>query len=102
MPKASIPVDQASSLAYLSLGSNLGDCLEIFQKVIERIQEWSDFEVQVADIWRTSPLDCPPDSPTFWNTVLAFLPRRGETPETLLEKTQALEKEFGRQPKKVL
>jgi 2-amino-4-hydroxy-6-hydroxymethyldihydropteridine diphosphokinase len=47
-------------------------------------------------------VDCPPGSPLFLNAVVAFLPRADETPESLLGKLQALEKEFGRQPKKVL
>jgi 2-amino-4-hydroxy-6-hydroxymethyldihydropteridine diphosphokinase len=36
------------------------------------------------------------------NAVVGLTPRAGETPETLLTKLQALEKEFGRRPKKVL
>jgi len=38
----------------------------------------------------------------FVNAVVGLQPRTGETPESLLEKLQVLEKEFGRQPKKVL
>jgi 2-amino-4-hydroxy-6-hydroxymethyldihydropteridine diphosphokinase len=34
--------------------------------------------------------------------VAVFEPQPGETPETLLAKLQALEKQFGRTPKKVL
>ena len=33
---------------------------------------------------------------------LVFLPRKDETPESLLKKLQAMEKEYGRRPKKVL
>ena len=38
----------------------------------------------------------------FVNAVVGLVPREDETPESLLKKLQALEKEFGRQPKKVL
>ena len=38
----------------------------------------------------------------FVNAVVVLLTGRGETPETLLAKLQALEKEFGRRPKEVL
>ncbi|MDB6112191.1 MAG: 7 8-dihydro-6-hydroxymethylpterin-pyrophosphokinae hppk [Pedosphaera sp.] len=38
----------------------------------------------------------------FVNAVVGLQPRPGETPESLLEKLQALEKEFGRQPKRAL
>jgi len=47
-------------------------------------------------------VDCPPDSPKFVNAVVGMVPRKGETPESLLEKLQGLEKEFGRVPKKIL
>jgi 2-amino-4-hydroxy-6-hydroxymethyldihydropteridine diphosphokinase len=36
------------------------------------------------------------------NAVVALLSGKGETPETLLAKLQALEKKFGRRPKVVL
>jgi len=39
---------------------------------------------------------------TLARAVVGLVPREGETPETLLAKLQALEKEFGRRPKKVL
>jgi 2-amino-4-hydroxy-6-hydroxymethyldihydropteridine diphosphokinase len=38
----------------------------------------------------------------FVNAVVGLWPRAGETPESLLAKLQALEREFGRRPKKVL
>ena len=38
----------------------------------------------------------------FVNAVVSLIPRPEETPESLLEKLQALEQEFGRGPKKVL
>src|SRR5580765_7178160 len=56
----------------------------------------------VSSLWQTTPVDCPPGSPSFINAVVALLPQKGETPESLLEKLQQLEREFGRQPKKVL
>ena len=48
------------------------------------------------------PVDCPPESPKFLNAVAGLVPREGETPESLLKKLQALEKEFGRRPKTIL
>jgi 2-amino-4-hydroxy-6-hydroxymethyldihydropteridine diphosphokinase len=38
----------------------------------------------------------------FVNAVAGLAPGAGETPESLLEKLRALEKEFGRRPKAVL
>ena len=55
-----------------------------------------------SSVWETTPVDCPPDSPVFLNAVIGFSPLPEETPESLLKKLQAWEKEFGRQPKIVL
>jgi 2-amino-4-hydroxy-6-hydroxymethyldihydropteridine diphosphokinase len=43
---------------------------------------------------------CPPGSPPFVNAAVAMLPRSKETPESLLEKLGAIEKRFGRPPKR--
>jgi 2-amino-4-hydroxy-6-hydroxymethyldihydropteridine diphosphokinase len=55
-----------------------------------------------SSLWQSTPVDCPPGSPLFVNAAVAFEPLPGETPESLLAKFQALEKEFGRRPKEVL
>ena len=54
-----------------------------------------------SSLWQTSPVDCPPNSPKFVNAVAGFVPRKNETPESLLKKLRELEKEFGRAPKKI-
>lgn len=55
-----------------------------------------------SSLWRSKPVDCPPGSGDFINAVAGFTPLEGETPESLLNKLQELEKEFGRRPKQVL
>lgn len=47
-------------------------------------------------------MDCPPGSPDFVNAAAVLFPHPKETPESLLEKLQSLERHFGRTPKKVL
>lgn len=47
-------------------------------------------------------MECPPGSPSFVNAAVALFPNADETPESLLEKLQALEKELGRQRKLIL
>ena len=91
-----------SELAFIALGSNLGDSPAIIRQAFERLQGLSDERLLKSSLWETAPVDCPPDSPPFVNAMAGLAPRAGETPETLLEKLQALEKEFGRRPKKVL
>jgi 2-amino-4-hydroxy-6-hydroxymethyldihydropteridine diphosphokinase len=92
--------DENSRLAYIALGANLGDPELTFACVVPRLQAYSTTPV-VASQWRRSrPLNCPPGSPNFLNGVVAIRPFPGEKPETLLEKLQELETEFGRTPKK--
>jgi 2-amino-4-hydroxy-6-hydroxymethyldihydropteridine diphosphokinase len=55
-----------------------------------------------SSLWRAAPVDCPPGSGMFVNAVAGLEPLPGETPESLLAKLQAMQEEFGRQPKKVL
>jgi 2-amino-4-hydroxy-6-hydroxymethyldihydropteridine diphosphokinase len=89
-------------LAIIALGSNLGDSQKILLAAIAKLQKFSAAPILKSSLWQTSPVACPPDSPKFLNAVAAFIPRPAETPESLLAKMQALEKEFGRGPKKVL
>jgi 2-amino-4-hydroxy-6-hydroxymethyldihydropteridine diphosphokinase len=93
---------QSSDLAFVALGSNLGNPSEIIRRAIVRLQEFSDRPLLQSSFWQTSPVNCPPGSPSFVNAVVGLLPRPDETPETLWQKLQALEKEFGRKPKQVL
>ena len=89
-------------LAYIALGSNLGASRALLEQAIQRLQDLSDAPLKRSSIWRTTPVDCPPGSDAFINAVVALKVRAGETPEGLMGKMQALEKEFGRTPKKVM
>jgi 2-amino-4-hydroxy-6-hydroxymethyldihydropteridine diphosphokinase len=91
-----------SSLAIIALGSNLGDSRHIIRDAMVRLQHFSDRPLLKSSLWQTAPVNCPPNSPLFVNTAVGFTPRKNETPESLLQKLRALEKEFGRMPKKVL
>jgi 2-amino-4-hydroxy-6-hydroxymethyldihydropteridine diphosphokinase len=88
--------------ALVALGSNVGDSVALVLAAFDRLQELSDVPILRSSLWRTTPVDCPPGSPAFVNAAAALAPRAGETPESLLAKLQALEKEFGRRPKLVL
>ena len=92
----------APTKVFIALGSNLGDSREILTIAMARLQELSAAPLVQSSVIETAPVDCPPGSPGFWNAVVGLVPRPGETPESLLAKLQALEKEFGRQPRKVL
>jgi 2-amino-4-hydroxy-6-hydroxymethyldihydropteridine diphosphokinase len=93
---------KVGELAIVALGSNLGDSRLNILRGMERLEELSDRPLLRSSLWQTTPVDCPPGSPPFVNAVVGLVPRPRETPESLLAKLQALEREFGRQPKKVL
>jgi 2-amino-4-hydroxy-6-hydroxymethyldihydropteridine diphosphokinase len=91
-----------SALAFVALGSNLGDSRKIILAATARLQGLSDVPILKSSLWQTSPVDCPPDSPKFVNAVVALVPHAAEMPESLLTRLKMLEKEFGRMPKKIL
>jgi len=91
-----------AATAYIALGSNLGDPHANILRAVERLQELSDQPLAKSSLMETTPVDCPPGSPNFVNAMVGLVPRRGETPESLLGKLQKLENEFGRAPKKIL
>jgi 2-amino-4-hydroxy-6-hydroxymethyldihydropteridine diphosphokinase len=92
----------AGTLAFVALGANLGEPERQVLGGIEKLAALSDSPLLKSSLMHTVPVDCPPGSPPFVNAVVAFHPRPDETPESLLAKLQALEKGFGRTPKKVL
>jgi len=87
---------------FIALGSNLGNSRQIVAEAMTRLQGISQSPLLRSSLWETTPVDCPPGSPPFLNAVVQLQPHAHETPESLLLKLQSLEKEFGRQPKKIL
>jgi len=91
-----------TQLAVIAFGSNLGDSRKIILEALAQLQKFSDEPILKSSFWQTTPVDCPPGSAKFLNTVVGFIPQADETPETLLKKLHDLEKVFGRVPKKIL
>ncbi|HVY70464.1 MAG TPA: 2-amino-4-hydroxy-6-hydroxymethyldihydropteridine diphosphokinase [Verrucomicrobiae bacterium] len=89
-------------VAFVALGSNLGDSVQILRDAMDRLAKLGSSPLLKSSLWKTSPVDCPPGSPPFVNAVVGLETLPGETPETLLEHLQQLEKEYGRRPKVVL
>ena len=87
---------------FVALGSNLGDARANVLRAIERLRELSAKPLVMSSLYQTMPVDCPPGSARFVNAVVGLAPRAGLTPEALLARLQALEKEFGRRPKKIM
>ncbi len=99
---ASAPTPALTPLVVIALGSNLGDSRQILRDAMDRMRQFSEFPVLTSSLWMSSPVDCPPGSPKFVNAIVAFQPRATETAESLLQKLQSLEKEFGRRPKQLM
>ncbi|MGH8022638.1 MAG: 2-amino-4-hydroxy-6-hydroxymethyldihydropteridine diphosphokinase [Limisphaerales bacterium] len=99
--KSGRPVGKGSLLAFIALGSNLGDSKKIVMDALARLQTFSRKPIVKSSLWQTSPVDCPPGSGKFINAVAALAPDPAETPESLLIKLKALEKEFGRTLKQI-
>ena len=83
-------------LILVGVGSNRGDRVAAVQASIDALRTFAGGEFRVSSLWRTSPVDCPPDSEDFINAVVAFEPRVGLTPEALLAGLKQLERQFGR------
>ena len=89
-----------TGLAFIALGSNLGDSKSLVQEAMDRLEALSPSPLLRSSLWRSSPVDCPPGSSEFINAVVgstAF-----GSPEILLASLQQMEREFGRQPKTIL
>jgi len=91
-----------SAMAFVALGSNLGDSRANVLRALGLLQSLSDLPLRRSSLWETAPVECPPGSPLFMNAVAGLAPRAAETPRSLLARLQALEKEMGRTPKKIL
>ena len=85
-----------SEMAFVALGSNLGDSAGIIRRAFDRLQMLSEVPMLRSSLWRSTPVDCPPGSPPFINSMAGLCPRADETPATLLRQLQVLEAEFGR------
>jgi 2-amino-4-hydroxy-6-hydroxymethyldihydropteridine diphosphokinase len=93
---------ELQKLAFIALGSNLGDPKRNVLQAMDRLEELTDFPLFRSSLWQSTPVDCPPGSPMFVNAVVGLMPGANETPERLLDKLQSLEQELGRRPKTVL
>lgn len=80
----------------IGLGSNRGDSSTIVRAAMTRLGMFARREVRCSGLWRTSPVDCPPDSGDFINAAAAFEAREGLEPEALLRALKRLEASFGR------
>ena len=80
----------------VALGSNLGNRLRNLQEaraLLRKLAVPGEAFLQ-APVYQAEPVDCPPGSPDFYNTVVEFSCR--VTPHELLERTRGIEFHLGR------
>lgn len=77
----------------IALGGNIGDVEQTFKKAVEMLSE-ELYDIKVADVITTKPVDCVPGTPDFKNTVLVA--SYDGTPQELLAICQNIERALGR------
>ena len=79
-----------------NLDSNLGNRLSNIKAARDMLGKLMPADTQLiqAPIYQSAPLDCPPDSPDFLNTVVEI--RYAGLPHELLKQTQKIESSLGR------
>lgn len=80
----------------LSIGSNLGDRLEMLQGAVDTLHDTPGIDViAVSPVYETEPVGGPPDQPTYLNAVVVIDTMLSA--RTLLERCQAIEEAYGRE-----
>lgn len=83
-----------SVVAYLALGSNIGDRAGNLRRALELL-EGADIAVEaVSSVWETPPM--PEDQPWYLNAVARV--RTDASPHDLLRTAKHIERQLGRQP----
>ncbi|BDS08484.1 2-amino-4-hydroxy-6-hydroxymethyldihydropteridine diphosphokinase [Oceaniferula spumae] len=81
----------------IALGSNLGNRLthlQVARDMLLKLMPENDANYTQAPVYQSEPVNCPPESPDFFNTVLEI--DYIGTPYQLLEYTQGIEFHLGR------
>jgi len=82
-------------MVLIGLGSNQGASVAIVLEAMGRLETFAAGPILRSCLWRTSPVDCPPDAGDFINAAVAFEARAGLSPEALLAGLKTLEREYG-------
>lgn len=83
-------------IAYLGLGSNLGDSLSLMRRARQAVQQSPGIQRTAASaLYRTAPVGGPPDQPDYLNGVIEIV--TSLDPDTLLLCCQAIETLYGRE-----
>ncbi len=82
-------------VAYIGLGSNLGDRRATLDAAVRRLRAEPGLRVlAVSGYYETAPVDCPPESGDYLNAAVAIETDRD--PHDLLKLLQHIERQYGR------
>lgn len=90
-------VSPSGTEVFLALGSNKGDREAFFRLALDGLSAGGLELNRLSPLYETDPVDCEPGVPPFLNAVLFGIWRN--TPETLLDLCQKLERQAGRPEK---
>src|SRR5262245_4420140 len=83
------------AIAYIALGSNLGDRYATLSAAVRRLRAEPGLRLIASSaFYETAPVNCPPGSGEFLNAVVAVETER--SPEDLLQLLLCIERQFGR------
>lgn len=82
------------NLTCISLGGNEGNVLNFIKQAIQRLIISGFKLVAYSSAYKTSPVDCVPQTQDFYNAVI--LGRWTKSPQDLLNQCQKIEKDLGR------
>ena len=87
-------------MVLVGLGSNQGESTEIVVAAIHALAAFAQPKsFRCSELFKTSPVNCPPDSGDFVNAAVAFEALDDLQPETLLRELKRIERDFGRTKK---
>ena len=87
-------------MVLVGLGSNQGESTDIVVAAIHALVPFAQPDtLRSSQLFRTSPVNCPPGSGEFVNAAVMFKARAGLTPEELLAELKVIERNFGRAEK---
>lgn len=82
-------------IVYIALGSNLGDRYSTLSAAVRRLRAEPGLRlIASSEVYETAPVNCPPESGAYLNSVVAVETDR--SPEDLLQLLHRIEHAFGR------
>ena len=86
-----------AGVAFVALGSNLGDPRGNLEEAIAALREWAaGAPMHCSSLWRSQPHECAEGTPVFVNGVIGLPCRAFASAGALLARLQALEERYGR------